>query len=835
MQDFEKLGVFYLGRRYDLDRKAPLDDLLLYDSKDLTTHAVCVGMTGSGKTGLCLALLEEAAIDGIPAIIIDPKGDLGNLLLAFPDLKPDDFKPWLDPADAARKGMTLDELAKKSAAQWRDGLAEWGQDAARIRRYRDAVDVAVYTPGGSNGLPLTVLRSFTAPPEAIRNDSDAMRERVQAAVSGLLALVGVAGDSLRSREHILLATIVDRAWRAGTDLDLGAMIRQIQQPPFDKVGFLDLESFFPAKERFELSMSLNNLLASPGFQAWMEGDPLDVQRLLFTAEGKPRLSILSIAHLADSERMFFVTILLNEVIAWMRSQSGTSSLRALLYMDEVFGYFPPTANPPSKTPMLTLLKQARAFGLGVVLATQNPVDLDYKGLSNCGTWFLGRLQTERDKNRVLDGLEGASTAAGANFDRSRMEKILSGLGNRVFLMNNVHDDEPVVFQSRWALSFLRGPLSREQIASLMKDRKAITTTAGPAASASSVAGSKPTASVGGSSPNSALRTPNSALADGRPVLPPDVPEAFIARKSQVPSGGSLLYRPALLGSGRVHFVSSKEVLDEWRDVHLLALVNDDLTSSADAVPAALWDEAEILVDDCPDLVPKSEGEARYAALPNVMTQPKKYGDFSKALKEKLYRSQRFTILKCAALKMVSKADETEGDFKARVQQAGRERRDLEVEKLRVKYAPKLQALVDQKRRAEQKLEKEKSQVKEQSMSTVLSIGATVLGAIFGRKLATTTNVNRAISGVKSASRTSRQKADVDAAEDEIESLDEKLATLNEQLKADTDKIQEQFDPAALEIEEVDVQPKKTDVTIGRVTLCWTPWTVDATGLPAKGW
>src|SRR5690606_12942136 len=215
-----------------------------------------------------------------------------------------------------------------------------------------------------------------------------------------------------------------------------------------RVGVVDLDTFFPAKDRLALGMKLNNLLASPSFASWLAGEPLDVQRLLYTADGKPRLSILSIAHLSESERMFFVTILLNEVVAWMRTQPGTGSLRAIVYMDEVFGYFPPTANPPSKRPMLTLMKQARAYGVGCVLATQNPVDLDYKGLSNAGTWFLGRLQTERDKLRVLEGLEGASAAAGASFNRQQMEALLASLGNRVFLMNNVHEDQPVLFQDR---------------------------------------------------------------------------------------------------------------------------------------------------------------------------------------------------------------------------------------------------------------------------------------------------------------------------------------------------------------------------------------------------
>ena len=424
--DYEKLGVFYLGREFDPKANALKDDLVLYDSKDLTTHAVCVGMTGSGKTGLCLSLLEEAAIDGVPAICIDPKGDLGNLMLAFPGLSAAEFQPWVDPAEAQRKGLAVDAFAAKTAETWRNGLAEWAQPPERVAKFRDAVDVAIYTPGAETGLPLSVLRSFAAPTPELLADSSALRDRITAVVSGLLSLLGRDADPLQSREHILLAQLLEARWREGGGLDMAGLINAVQKPPFDRVGAFDLETFFPAKDRLALAMAINNLLASPGFATWMKGEPLDAQRLLYTSEGKPRISIISIAHLSDPERMFIVTLVLNEVIAWMRNQSGTSSLRAILYMDEIFGYFPPSANPPSKTPMLTLLKQARAFGTGVVLATQNPVDLDYKGLSNCGTWFIGRLQTERDKLRVIEGLESALAGPGA-MDRSTLEKLMSAL------------------------------------------------------------------------------------------------------------------------------------------------------------------------------------------------------------------------------------------------------------------------------------------------------------------------------------------------------------------------------------------------------------------------
>jgi hypothetical protein len=470
--DYEKLGQFYLGREYDLEKKSSADkNLVLYDSKDLVTHAVVVGMTGSGKTGLCIDLIEEAAIDGVPAIAIDPKGDLTNLLLTFPDLRPDDFRPWINEDDAARMSLSPDDYAKQQADLWRNGLASWDEDGERIRRLKAAADFAIYTPGSNAGIPVSIVRSFAAPAAALREDAELFRERVATTATSLLALVGISADPVKSREHILLSTLFTAAWTAGQDLDLETLVNQVQKPPMGRIGALDLEKFYPAKDREELALRINGLIAAPGFAGWLEGEPLDIGAFFRSPAGKPRVSIFSIAHLSDAERMFFIALLLNEIYGWVRTQSGTTSLRAILYMDEIFGYFPPVAEPPSKRPMLNLLKQARAFGLGVVLATQNPVDLDYKGLANTGTWFLGRLQTERDKQRVLEGLEGAAAAQSVSFDRKPMEELLAGLTNRVFLMNNVHEDGPVVLESRWAMSYLRGPLTRDQIKVLMKDRR----------------------------------------------------------------------------------------------------------------------------------------------------------------------------------------------------------------------------------------------------------------------------------------------------------------------------------------------------------------------------
>ena len=792
MQDFEKLGAFYLGKVFDPAAGAVQDELLLYDSRDLTTHAVVLGMTGSGKTGLCLALLEEAAIDGVPAIAIDPKGDLGNLLLAFPPLAPSDFRPWVDEGEAARKGMTPDDYAARTAETWRKGLAEWGQDGERIRRMKEAADFAIYTPGDASGRPLQILRSFAAPSEIVAKDPSALRDRVLSAVSGLLGLLGINADPVQSREHILLSNLFDRAWREGRDLDIAAIIGEIQKPPFDKVGVFDLESFYPAKDRFGLAMALNNLIASPGFSSWMEGEPLDVQRMLYTPEGKPRISILSIAHLSETERMFFVTILLNEVLAWVRAQSGTSSLRALLYMDEIFGYFPPSANPPSKTAMLTLLKQARAYGLGCVLSTQNPVDLDYKGLANTGTWIIGRLQTERDKMRVMEGLEGAM--AGSSFDRASMDKLLAGLGNRVFLMRNVHDDQPVLFQSRWAMSYLRGPMTLPQIRQLMVSSSlpsptlALTPAPTPAPS--------PTV----------MQSPSMPPSASRPILPPGVPEFFLR------SAAASAYRPAVLGVSQLHFVDARAGVDAWETRSLLAPLGDD--------GFAAWAEAEPRGDLEDALDAQPAAGSTFGDSPAV--GKKNVENWTKTLEAHLHQTATMDLVSCPTLKLTARPGESEGDFSARVAQALREKRDGEVDKLRARYAPKLQALNDKVRRAEERVQREQAQVGQQKMSTMLNVGTTLLGALFGRRAISVGSITRAGAAARSAGRLKKEQSDVARAGESVAVLRQRLADLEQQFARDTAELQGSFEPGAVEIMRTQIRPRKSDITIGRVGLCWVP-------------
>ena len=808
MNAYEKLGVFYLGKAFDVSARKRRDELILYDSKDLLTHAVIIGMTGSGKTGLGIGLLEEALIDNIPVIAIDPKGDIPNLLLGFPDLRPEDFRPWVQPGDAARQGWSLDQFAEKTAVMWRKGLAEWDQEPERIARLRATADFAVYTPGSSAGLPVNVLRSFAPPPPETRSDADLFRERIQSTVTALLTLLGIDADTIINREHILMSNIFEQAWSAGRGLDLAGLIRSIQQPPLERIGVMDLESFYPSKERFQLALRLNNLLAAPGFEAWLTGDPLDIGQMLHTPAGKPRALIFSISHLSDAERMFFTALLLNEVLGWMRTQPGTASLRAVLYMDEIYGFFPPVKNPPAKQPLLTLLKQARAFGLGVVLSTQNPVDLDYKGLANTGTWFIGRLQTENDKERVMAGLEGA--AAGAQFDRQRMGEILSGLGKRVFLLHNVHDSQPVVFETRWVMSFLSGPMTREQIKAL---------TAGiPAEHAA------------------AQLTPNAAPLSGPPsppqpgsVLPPlqptDVAVFYLPASG---AGQGLSYVPAVGGWLDVHYSNRRYGIDVSEAIALAAPIEDG------PLPVD-WDQALEIRAVPGDVASSPLSGAAFADLPAAANRSADYKKWCNDMLRWVRQNRPLILFQSKKFRLTSSPGETEGAFRARLTQAAREQRDLAVENLRRKYAAEYAVLQDRRMRAEQVLAREQEQAKAKKIESVISFGTAILGAFLGRKAVSSGSVTRMGTAMKSAGRLSKEQMDVARAQETMAAVNNKIADLETRLQNDIDKLDAAYDPASEPLEEVRVNPRSTDITLAIFGLLWLPYRREAGGRLVPDW
>ncbi|MEQ1870638.1 MAG: DUF87 domain-containing protein [Vicinamibacterales bacterium] len=786
MQDFEKLGVFYLGKHFDPTTKKVTDDLVLYDSKDLVTHALCVGMTGSGKTGLGIAVIEEAAIDGVPVIVIDPKGDLTNLLLTFPALRPDDFLPWVNEDDARRAGRSTAEFAAEQAERWKKGLSDWGEDGARIQRLRDAADFAIYTPGSTAGLQVSVLTSFTRP---TIDEPELLRERVNTAVSSLLALAGVEGEPLKSPEHILLSTILLNAWQAGESPDLPALIQRVQQPPFTRVGVMDVDTFFPQKDRLTFAMALNALIASPGFEVWSQGEPLDVAAFLRSASGKPRVSVFSIAHLDDSQRMFFVSLLLNAVAGWMRSQSGTSSLRAMVYMDEIFGFFPPVANPPSKAPLLTLLKQGRAAGVGVVLATQNPVDLDYKGLSNIGTWWLGRLQTDRDKARVLDGLEGASDSAG--FDRAEVDRLLSSLTSRVFLMRNVHEDALTLFQSRWALSYLRGPLGRDDVKKLSAGLKA----AAPQASSARVVAPSIAASVAAS----------------RPTVPADVAQFF---SPEAAAAVSTPLRGMVYAAVSARFLEPKLGLDTTKLLTLAAPITDGAV-------AVDWEQAE-RVEWTPDTLEKDAPDgATFGAIPSVALKAKSYDGWTKQLLALLVSTEALALFRSPSTNLVSSADETERDFRARIAHSSRESRDGDLDAIRRKYAAKQAALEERLRKAQQAVQRESEQSTGQKLQAAISVGATLLSMFGSRKAISATNLGRATTAARGIGRTMKESQDVARAGETVEALQKMKEELEVQIQVELDAITASSDAATEKLESVTVKPKKTNLTPKLVALVWT--------------
>ncbi len=797
MHDFEKLGAFYLGKRHDMEADKLTDELVLYDSKDLTTHAAIIGMTGSGKTGLGIGILEEAALDHIPVIAIDPKGDMGNLLLTFPQLKPENFRPWINERTAMDKGQTPDEFAAGQAALWKKGLGEWGQTGERIAQLRENADLAIYTPGSNAGLSVSILHSFDAPDQALIDDVDLYRERVQATATGILTLLDMDADPVSSREHILLSRLLDNAWREGRSLDLPALINEIQNPPITKVGIMNVDSFFPAKERFKLAMALNNLLAAPGFEAWMQGTPLNAKNLLYTDEGKPRISVMAISHLDEAQRMFFVSMLLNEIIGWMRAQPGTSSLRAIIYMDEIFGYMPPIANPPSKRLFLTLLKQARAYGVGLVLATQNPVDLDYKGLSNTGTWFIGRLQTERDKARVMEGLEGASAG---NFDKQAMERTIAGLGKRRFLLHNVHEDEPVVFNTRWVLSYLAGPLTRDHIRTLMKSAK-----------------NKVADAV------KAVSKPKRKAAATAPALPPSIDQFYVRG-----TGEQIVYYPRLIAGGEVVFTSARYKVEDEREL-LHTVEFEDGPVDID------WDNGEALELSIDDLHKDGEADATYTEVPAAADNAKAYASWGRDYKRWLRQNETVTLYRSKRFKLTSLPTETEGDFRARLQDAASEKRDAAIAKIRKRYATKTTTLENRLLRAEQTVAVQKEQSTKKKLDTAISFGTAILGAVLGRKKLSSSTASKMGTAIRTAGGARKEAQDVERARQTVEKVNADLAALNAELEKEVAALDTSFDAQAEELDEIVVRAKSTDISVAVTGLVWLPYTKGEKGRLRPAW
>ncbi len=769
---YEKAGLFYLGKDVDKTTFEPTDVLTLLKNKNFTTHAAIIGMTGSGKTGLGIGIIEEAAIDNIPSIVIDPKGDMGDLCLTDPEFSAETFTPWV--ADEARaKGEDPAAYAAKTAAMWKEGIESWDQDTERVARFA-AVPKTIYTPGSTAGVPVNLMGSLAVPPAPIMEDTDNFTSYLKSTVTGLLSLLGIVADPLDSKEYILLAQIITRSWQEGRALSLADLIAAIIQPAFETIGVLPLDSFYPQNERFKFATRFNAVIASPNFANWLSGESLDIDKLLYDGNGRARIAIFSIAHLGDDERMFFVTLLLNKYLAWMRLQSGANRLRTLLYMDEIYGFFPPVKNPPSKEPMITLLKQARAYGIGIVLSTQNPVDLDYKGLANIGTWCIGRLQTTQDIDRVIDGLGGK---VDASFDKKEIQNLLANLRKRTFFLKSAHLEDIRLFGTRWVMSYLKGPLKKEEIATLMANQKATLSAATP-------------------SPKQTTH----ASPEGYAKLI-DLDEGVMQYFEPDPSE-TYHYTPSLGAEVSIGFHNAAKGIDLTREQ----------TCRLDLEDAPLdWDALDCEAEPFDTLPTKAPAQALFAPLPDAISDDKALRLTTRALRDHLYATERLELYRCRKPRLESEPGESRDAFAVRLQDLLDEAKESDLETLKERYGKKEQRLLDQRTRAEARVAKEQAD----SNSSLVDVGISVLGALFGRK--SVTSIGRAIN---KGSRAYKERGQLSRAEARVAEIDEKLSDLEIELEEKIDELSEKYALDNHPIESFTIKPKKSDIAIEQIAIVW---------------
>jgi hypothetical protein len=817
----DKDGFFYLGKEFSLENDKLLDQEYLYDASDLTTHGVVFGMTGSGKTGLCIGLLEEAINEDIPVIIVDPKGDVANLALVFPDQSPDDFKKWVSPAQAQREGKDLDTYAAEVAAKWKKGLNSWGINREQILPLQQKMDLRIFTPGSSAGMPVSIVQGFKAPEAELAQDEEAMLEKIRNTVSALLSLLGISADPLTSQPHILISNIIDHYWRLGRDLSLEELILNIQKPPFQRLGVFEVNQMIDEKERVELAFKINNIIAAPSFRFWKTGMPLSAGRLFEKKEGKVPVNIFYIAHLNDNERMFFLSLLLNDIVDWIRKQPGATDLKYLFYMDEIYGYLPPyPQNPPSKNPLMILMKQARAFGLGVVLVTQNPKDIDYKALTNTGTWFIGKLQAETDRERVMEGLRGILDASGDSLDTTEINDLLASLKKRVFLVKNVHESGVKLFNTRWAISYLAGPLTREQIKDLVLTENAVPQQVPmqqqgftpppvppPGAGAAQVPphvpsfAPPPIPTAGPSPPPVPPSMPTRS--DLLPYAPqPDTPIEYLYESSADSRGKS--YSPYLYLQGEV-------IYDDNR---LGVYVRKKYFTSVPLETNIDWRESKL-----------EETEVEYSSEPDpgvmgydTLKTKLNYSGLRRMqslFKNYLYSQQVLQLLINQDLKLVSEADETEESFRTRCRDVVEKTIDKEIEKLKDTYERKIERLEDRIEREKLKVQRLKKEARSKRTEEFLSIGESVLGIVLGGKsirgLATAARRRRSSSSASDRAKLGKTK---------LSQLEEDILELQEELEDKIADIEDKHYETADKVEPFDVRLEKEDIIIARQSILW---------------
>lgn len=765
----------------------------------LRTHGVVLGMTGSGKTGLCLVLLEELVRAGVPIIALDPKGDLSNLGLLFGDFTGNDFAPWVG----------RDDDPARVALRWKAGVARSGLGSDDVAALARKLSLRVFTPGSTAATPVDVLGALRRPAPELLADTEARADLVRDTVSGLLGLIGKESDPVRDPAHIVLSTVLDHLWASGADPDLETLILQLVDPPFSKVGVFPLDRFFSPDDRMDLAMALNGVVAAPGFAPWKEGAPLDVEALLTVGSTVP-VNVFHLAHLDESQRAFFVSMLLSRVLAWSRSQPGTEGLRALVFFDEVAGYLPPhPGNPASKGPLLTLMKQARAVGLGVVLATQNPVDLDYKALSNAGVWAIGRLQTPQDRDRVLKGIGAPG-----------LDDVVQGLEKRQFLVHQVGRGAPTVIGTRHAMCYLRGPFTRADLERLQA--RQVSDPALPPLPRAARAAPPPVPAAVPPLPQAA---PPAPVADDLLPVPPTVPGVarlfldprvafsarldgvFAAHAGPARADGATAWAPALYAHLRLRFdEEQKGFVHDLHERRVWYPLRDRLPSEAVAV-----DLEET------DLLPEPPAGGRFAPLPDWMDEEKELAQLRKSIVDSVYRSESAGMWAHPQLRLYGKGGESKEDFTARVQQAIDDRVDSQIAKEQEKVRKRVDRLEDRIRKKEAKLVELEGAAKARKVAEAVNLGETLLSFFGGRKKSLSSAVTKRRMAATAASR-------VSAAEQDIADLHAQAADLAAELEDREAAFRDDGQALLDHIEERRVRLEKNDIQVHAFGVLWVPVT-----------
>ncbi|AUX43948.1 hypothetical protein SOCE26_054040 [Sorangium cellulosum] len=797
----------------------------------LVTHGVVVGMTGSGKTGLVMVLVEEALRSGVPVLMVDVKGDLPNLLFTFPELSPAEFEPWIDPSAAARDGRATADVAGELAARWRAGLAASGLGPADVAALRARMAPRLLTPGTTAGEPIHVLSALETRSPLWDEDEEAAREALSASLSLLLRLVGRDPDPARSREHVLLAHLAERRLRGGQAAGLEELLADLAAPPIAAVGALEVDAFFAPKERQALARELNTLLASPTFATWRKGAPLDVAGWLERGApgapgadaGKTPAVIVSVAHLEDDERLLVLGLLFEQLLSWVRGLSGTSDLRALVVFDEVFGFLPPhPASPPTKRPLLALLKQARAFGVGVVLATQNPMDLDYKALSNAGAWFVGRLQTDADRERVVEGLSGSDGGAGG-VDAAALSATLKALPPRTFFVRNVHmRPTSLLAETRFSLSWLRGPVTRREIGRLVRSiSPAPAAPPGP----KSPSAPPPHAPVGpggtvvldprhaaAAAPHAASAAPHAASAAPQPARRSKAARADAgagaAAPPQPPEGWRSLYAhaPAAAPEGfrYVPWVAAS-VVAHLRDTKLGVALNQRQILAAPLLSDGKPDLARVTRLDPALLSASPAPGARFAALPVPLTKRSGALAAARALREHVYRTTEAAVAVHKELGLTQGEGEPLEAFTGRCRAAAARRAGAEQQEVTGRYAPRIARLRERIAAAKARYEQAEAEV----AALPGAVGAAILGLVAGR-------------GTARRAETQRDKASarLERARQEWTEADAALRDLHAAQAAELAALEQLPLRAGEGIETKRLVPRKNDVEVDFIAVAW---------------